>query len=92
MPFSFELFSSLCGSPQFVIVQKSKMLYPNVWWAHPWPLDDRDKDGIFVEAHTRECHATWFIPLEESGDSVIPQREIRLHQTCKLLLDESVFP
>ena len=55
-------------------------------------MDDRDKDGIFVEAHTRECHATWFIPLEESGDSVIPQREIRLHQTCKLLLDESVFP
>ena len=97
------------------------MNYPNVWWAHPWPFEDREKDGIvscdlvtsrhfpprrklthatapscrerqFVEAHTREAHATWFIPLEGPEDAPVPQREVLLHRECVLLLDETVFP
>ena len=57
---SFFFLSSL--RIQFVIVQKSKMMYPHVWWAHPWPFtSDMEKDGIFLEAHTRDAHSTWFI-------------------------------
>jgi len=76
----------------FVIVQKSKMMYPHVWWAHPWPFtSDMEKDGIFLEAHTRDAHSTWFIPLEGAKDCPIPQREVLLHKECKLL-DEPIFP
>jgi tetratricopeptide (TPR) repeat protein len=79
----------------FIIVQKSRMVYPHIWWAHPWPFPaDMDKDGIFLEAHTRETHGTWFIPLEGSRQShLVPQREILLDKECKLLDDdESIFP
>ena len=38
---------------QFIIVQKSKVIYPHIWWAHPWPFpEDMEKDGIFLEVHT----------------------------------------
>mmetsp|Transcript_4639 Transcript_4639/g.12156 ORF Transcript_4639/g.12156 Transcript_4639/m.12156 type:complete len:147 (+) Transcript_4639:228-668(+) len=36
---------------QFVVVQKRDVSYPLVWWAHRWPLDDLDRDGVFVEVH-----------------------------------------
>ena len=69
------------------------MLYPHVWWAHPWPLDDMEKDGIFLEAHTRGSHSTWLIPLEGPADSPVPQREVLLHKECRILDEsDSIFP
>jgi len=75
----------------FVVVQKSRMNYPNVWWAHPWPVEDREMDGVFLETHARGAHSTWFIPLEGSAERPIPQRALLLDQECKLL-DEPLFP
>ena len=75
------------------MVQKSSMLFPSIWWAHPWPIEDRDGDGIFLEAHTRDAHCTWFMPLErDDGKTLLPSRELLLHVETKLLDEESIFP
>ena len=64
-----------------VAVDKARVAYPLVWWAHPWP-GDQDNEGVFVEAHWKRGHATWFLPRGPGatvlGDPILLHRETAL--------------
>ena len=67
-----------------VVVDKARVRYPVVWWAHPWP-GDPDDAGLFLEAHWRTKgggHATWFLPL---APGVALGEPIALHPEAALL-------
>ena len=69
-----------------VVVDKARVRYPVVWWAHPWP-GDPDDAGVFLEAHWRTGeggHVTWFLPLATGGALGEP---IELHPEAALLDD-----
>jgi hypothetical protein len=81
------------GEWQCVVVRKSTMLYPLVWWAGSWPFDG-EQDGVFCEVTApRSKHlSTWFMPLG-SGRGVALGDPVRLDDDCALLLDvPSLFP
>ena len=65
-----------------VAVDKAHVTYPLVWWAHPWP-GDQDEEGVFVEAHWKRGHATWFLP-RGPGATVLGE-PILLHPETALL-------
>ena len=81
------------GVGQCVVVRKSTMLYPLVWWAGSWPFDV-EQDGVLCEVTSPNCKhlSTWFMPLG-SGRGVALGDPVRLDDDCALLLDvPSLFP
>eukprot|EP00894_Picocystis_sp_ML_P005403 jgi/Pico_ML_1/55920/g1531.t1 len=74
-----------------MVVQKSDIQYPLVWWSGPWPwMDDLECDGVFVELETRDKRRrTWFLRLDTVRH--VLEEPTALDARCRLA-DSSFFP
>ena len=74
-----------------MVVQKSDIRYPLIWWSGPWPwLDDLSCEGLFVELETRDrCRRTWFLRLDATTHLL--EDPVLLDARCRLA-DSSFFP